>query len=125
MSEESPESANILKSAPKRKKPAPKSGLFVDANAGDYLISHTLSRAVPSAQRGLTSVFGMGTGVTLAVCSPANLLWRLAGGSPQPIQCTHGQVLPDSGWQTGATQPKNESHWALLTTRPVESLEHL
>jgi hypothetical protein len=100
------------------------SGLF-QFNAGDYLISHTLSRAVPSAQRGLTSVFGMGTGVTLAVCSPANLLWRLAGGSPQPIQCTHGQVLPDSGWQTGATQPKNESHWALLTTRPVESLEHL
>jgi hypothetical protein len=44
----------------------------VDANAGDYLISHTLSRAVPSARRGLTSVFGMGTGVTLAVCSPAS-----------------------------------------------------
>jgi hypothetical protein len=30
--------------------------------AGDHLISHTVSRAVPSAQRGLTSVFGMGTG---------------------------------------------------------------
>src|SRR5258708_12314087 len=28
--------------------------------AGNYLLSHTLSRAVPSAQRGLTSVFGMG-----------------------------------------------------------------
>ena len=41
--------------------------------AGDHLISHTISRAVPSAQRGLTSVFGMGTGVTLAVWSPANL----------------------------------------------------
>jgi hypothetical protein len=27
--------------------------------AGNYLLSHTLSRAVPSAQRGLTSVFGM------------------------------------------------------------------
>ena len=39
--------------------------------AGDHLISHTLTRAVPSAQRGLTSVFGMGTGVTLAVNSPA------------------------------------------------------
>ena len=31
-------------------------------NAGDHLISHTVARAVPSAQRGLTSVFGMGTG---------------------------------------------------------------
>src|SRR5271163_1680841 len=40
--------------------------------AGDHLISHTLTRAVPSAQRGLTSVFGMGTGVTLVVNSPAN-----------------------------------------------------
>src|SRR5579863_3625781 len=30
--------------------------------AGDHLISHTVPRAVPSAQRGLTSVFGMGTG---------------------------------------------------------------
>ena len=46
-------------------------GLLV--NAGNHLRSHTLTRAVPSAQRGLTSVFGMGTGVTLAVWSPANL----------------------------------------------------
>ena len=30
--------------------------------AGDHLISHTVTRAVPSAQRGLTSVFEMGTG---------------------------------------------------------------
>ena len=33
-----------------------------DIIAGDHLISHTVARAVPSAQRGLTSVFGMGTG---------------------------------------------------------------
>jgi hypothetical protein len=38
--------------------------------SGDHLISHTPARAVPSAQRGLTSVFGMGTGGTLAVWSP-------------------------------------------------------
>src|ERR1035437_4845859 len=30
--------------------------------AGNHLISHTVTRAVPSAQRGLTSVFEMGTG---------------------------------------------------------------
>jgi hypothetical protein len=41
-------------------------------NAGNYLLSHTLSRAVPSAQRGLTSVFGMGTGGTPAVRSPTS-----------------------------------------------------
>src|ERR671924_343224 len=40
--------------------------------AGNDLLSHTLSRAVQSAQRGLTSVFGMGTGGTPAVRSPTN-----------------------------------------------------
>src|SRR6476646_1200000 len=37
---------------------------------GDDLLSHTLSRTVQSALRGLTSVFGMGTGGTPAVRSP-------------------------------------------------------
>jgi hypothetical protein len=46
---------------------------------GDDLLSHTLSRAVQSALRGLTSVFGMGTGISPAVKSPASLTWaRLA-----------------------------------------------
>ena len=33
-------------------------------NPGSDLLSHTLSHAVPSAVESLTSVFGMGTGVT-------------------------------------------------------------
>src|SRR2546429_6441921 len=41
--------------------------------AGDDLLSHTLSRAVQSALRGLTAVFGMGTGGSPAVRSPTNL----------------------------------------------------
>ena len=52
-------------------------GLLV--NAGNHLRSHTLTRAVPSAQRGLTSVFGMGTGVTLAIRPPGN--WKSKLGS--------------------------------------------
>jgi hypothetical protein len=48
---------------------------------GDDLLSHTLSRAVQSAQRGLTSVFGMGTGVSPAVRSPASQ--ARAGWFPQ------------------------------------------
>ena len=45
---------------------------FVAASAfcfypGGDLRSHTVARAVSSALRGLTSVFGMGTGVTPAV----------------------------------------------------------
>ncbi len=41
-------------------------------NSGDFLLSHTVTRAVPSAPAGLTSVFGMGTGVTLPTKSPEN-----------------------------------------------------
>jgi hypothetical protein len=43
-----------------------RAGLFY-FNPGGDLRSHTVTRAVSSALRGLTSVFGMGTGVTLAV----------------------------------------------------------
>src|SRR5438093_6798955 len=42
-------------------------GVFIP---GNDLVSHTVARAVPSALRGLTSVFGMGTGVALSVGSP-------------------------------------------------------
>jgi len=56
----------------KAKSPLRGAGFLLTNYAGDHLISHTLTRAVPSAQRGLTSVFGMGTGGTLAVNSPAN-----------------------------------------------------
>src|ERR1700757_4392103 len=38
--------------------------------AGNDLLSHTLSRAVQSALRGLTSVFGMGKGGSPAARSP-------------------------------------------------------
>jgi hypothetical protein len=41
-------------------------------NPGDFLLSHAVTRAVPSAPTGLTSVFGMGTGVTLPTKSPEN-----------------------------------------------------
>ena len=46
--------------------------------AGNDLLSHTLSRAVQSALRGLTSVFGMGTGGSPAVRSPTNLFAQSA-----------------------------------------------
>src|SRR6201996_8393429 len=93
-----------------------------DANAGDYLISHTLSRAVPSARRGLTSVFGMGTGVTLAVCSPASLGAALGGRFPAAISLHTRAVSPrNETWQTGATKLafKNELHWDWLQLQPV------
>ena len=54
------------------------SGLVFD-NPGGFLLSHTVARAVPSAPRGLTSVFGMGTGVTLATQPPENYNFRGQG----------------------------------------------
>jgi hypothetical protein len=67
---------------------------FMKNYAGDHLISHTLSRAVPSAQRGLTSVFGMGTGGTLAVWSPANLRTHLVACVLQTWEALGGLFLP-------------------------------
>ena len=37
---------------------------------GDFLLSQDVAIQVPSALRGLTSVFGMGTGVSLLLLSP-------------------------------------------------------
>jgi hypothetical protein len=42
--------------------------------SGDDLLSHVVANAVPSALEGLTSVFGMGTGVTPPLQSPENRL---------------------------------------------------
>ena len=39
-------------------------------NSGDVLLSHRASPAVPSALIGLTSEFGMGSGVTLPTLPP-------------------------------------------------------
>ena len=41
---------------------------------GDYLLSQAVSNQVPSAIRGLTSVFEMGTGVSPVLSSPYSIL---------------------------------------------------
>jgi hypothetical protein len=63
----------------KIKKPITRMSLMIPAAAGENLIpgnvllSHTVTHAVPSALKGLTSVFGMGTGVSPSPWSPRNL----------------------------------------------------
>ena len=47
-------------------------GVFRMGMADDGLLSHDLSIVVPSALRGLTTVFGMGTGVAPARWSAAS-----------------------------------------------------
>ena len=61
-----------LKCSYRNKKPARVNERALLNNPGDFLLSHTVTRAVPSAPAGLTSVFGMGTGVTLPTESPEN-----------------------------------------------------
>ena len=60
--------------------PPAKSGWCVSrSKSGDVLLSQEISLQVPSALTGLTSVFGMGTGVTLSLWSPkyvVNLRFR-------------------------------------------------
>ena len=63
------------KTKSKRKRP-PRFLLMAVIYVGDDLLSHTLSRAVQSALRGLTSVFGMGTGVSPAVSPSAQSIRR-------------------------------------------------
>jgi hypothetical protein len=54
-------------------KKKPPRGEAFSINSGDDLRSHTVSRAVSSALEGLTSVFGMGTGVAPPPWSPEKL----------------------------------------------------
>jgi hypothetical protein len=45
---------------------------------GDVLLSHAVYREVPSGLKGLTAVFGMGTGVAPSLRSPGKLVYKRA-----------------------------------------------
>ena len=73
-------------------------GLLSELIAGDHLISHTVARAVPSAQRGLTSVFGMGTGDPSQYGHRQTFdgAWRVVARSlPRRLLCS-GLFLPEA-----------------------------
>ena len=57
--------------------PAPPSTRPLVNNPGSDLLSHAVARTVPSAVAGLTSVFGMGTGVTQLRLPPGNAIQSL------------------------------------------------
>jgi hypothetical protein len=52
-------------------------------NPGDFLLSHRVSPAVPSALRGLTSLFGMGRGGSPSLWSPETLKAHSVRAYPQ------------------------------------------
>src|SRR5437899_3483350 len=83
----------------RQNKKAPSAGkrrsLFCVYPGGD-LRSHTVARAVSSALRGLTSVFGMGTGVTLAVLPPETFCPPRRSGL---LRTSRGERNNRFGWQ--------------------------
>jgi hypothetical protein len=60
----------------------------LENNPGSDLLSHAVTHAVPSAVEGLTSVFGMGTGVTPLLWPPGNCL---PGVSPSLACASYGE----------------------------------
>ena len=54
--------------------------------SGGDLLSQGVYPQVPSALTVLTSVFGMGTGVTLSLWPPENLLSRMRQPKPAALQ---------------------------------------
>src|SRR6202142_3939131 len=58
---------------------------------GNFLLSHTLARAVQSGLRGLTSVFGMGTGGSLSLKSPRRSLAAPNATNPVKVEYLTGQ----------------------------------
>lgn len=59
-------------------------------NSGGVLLSHTAARVVSSARRGLTSEFGMGSGVTPVVWPPKTL-WTCQKGLKSEVQKVGGK----------------------------------
>ena len=60
-------------------------GIFKNEFPGDVLLSHAVYREVPSGLKGLTAVFGMGTGVAPSLKSPGKLVYKdQAGGVGGP-----------------------------------------
>ena len=64
----------MKKDEEKKKKIKEEKIWFKKIKSGDYLLSHLPAKAVWSAPEGLTSVFGMGTGVAPPIGSPETLL---------------------------------------------------
>ena len=81
-------------------------GRGVFKRAGGDVLSHPVARAVPSARRGLTTVFGMGTGVALAPLPPA----KLRGGERSGALAVFLLGGAGASWT-------DQASWAISTAR--------
>ena len=90
---------------------------------GGDLLSHTVSRAVPSALRGLTAVFGMGTGVSLSPkppeCQTAHPRVRdpaaRARRAPGQLKCLPFVPLPRRVAEPRYRRTSLKKNWPSLT----------
>jgi hypothetical protein len=76
-------------------------------NSGNVLLSRTVTRAVPSALEGLTTEFGMGSGVTPPLWSPEvfhNGKRHLTRDQdPSPYWSTVGVGITNTNWLSRTT----------------------
>ena len=90
--------------------------------AGDDLLSHAASHAVPSALEGLTSEFGMGSGMALPVWSPAPYFGG-AGLRPTRDQNKRIRYCDDLG-HNAAVKARGQASRPISTTR-LNALQRL
>ena len=75
-----------------------------ELGSGSDLLSRAVSSQVPSALRGLTSVFGMGTGVTLSSLPPEIVNLFLSDSSRFPCFC---QAFSSALFRSFSSHPDN------------------
>src|SRR5207302_250012 len=78
---------------------------------GGDLLSRAVARAVPSALKGLTTVFGMGTGVTPPASPPRNLA---NGGKAAPYNTAMARAF-------GSRRPWQDNRYTRGASTPVLS----
>ena len=98
-----------------------------DENPGDDLLSRAVTSAVPSALEGLTTVFGMGTGVAPPALPPGisgtrgarapPTPWRL-GDAPRfpgpPLDSAHSRLRSNSSAATRPTPSRSASRFIVV-----------
>ena len=84
---------------------------------GSDLLSHKATLAVPSAVEGLTSVFGMGTGVTPLLWPPGNCLRALRLGAKHTSVHVVGRNLVVQRWLNEISDKLNTLQTVVLRTQ--------
>ncbi len=95
----------------------PKGRLVCVKETGGVLLSQALASQVPSALRGLTSLFGMGRGVSLSLRPPEKRERPRVSGSFKTTQRHSGYHYPRRGNQKNPSSPRAIST-GLLQTLP-------